>query len=155
MTPIRVTFKSGHFITAWSTDPDSFARSVADVQPPEITNIEYVRAVSDTVPELQEMTINLKSGSTLMCEIPKAELSKLRWVDEIENFQQSTTIAYARMAQEEAELDARFTAASSVINNLPHLPTRLHVHKQYLKRKAAYIAAVEALVDSVIKRPDK
>ena len=157
MTPIKVIFKSGNTITAYSADPDSFAQTVADVSPPEITGLDYGKWVDSTklVPELQEVKISLKSGAVLMCEIPKEDLDKLRLVDEIEDYSESTTIQYARLMNAEAELDKKFGAVTAVINNLPNLEVRLHLHRQYMKRKAAYIAALEALVDSVIRRPEQ
>lgn len=155
MTPIKVTFKSGVTITAYSADPDSFAASVADIAPPEITGLDYEKWVDSKlqVPELQEVKISLKSGAIIMCEIPKEDLEKLSWVDEIDDYIESTAIQYARLLKTEGELDARFTSVTAVINNLPNLDVRLHLHRQYMKRKAAYIAALEALVDSVIRRP--
>lgn len=155
MTPIKVTFRSGNTITAWSSNPDSFAASVAEIAPPEITNLDYEKCVDSKlqVPELQEVTISLKSGAIIMCEIPKEDLEKLAAVDEIDDYIESTAIQYARLLKTEGELDARFTSVTAVINNLPNLEVRLHLHKQYMKRKAAYIAALEALVDSIIRRP--
>ena len=157
MTPIKVTFRSGNSITAYSADPDSFARSVADISPPEITNLDYEKWVDSkqAVPVLQEVTISLKSGAILMCEISKEDLEKLSWVDEIEDYSKSTTIQYARLLKTEGELDVKFTSVTAVINNLPNLEVRLHLHREYMKRKAAYIAALEALVDSVIRRPEQ
>ena len=157
MTPIKVTFKSGNTITAYSTDPDSFAQSVADIAPPEITNLDYEKWVDSKlqVPELQEVTISLKSGAIIMCEIPKEDLPKLSWVDEIDDYSETTAIAYARLLKTEGDLDARFTSVTAVINNLPNLKVRLHLHTEYMKRKAAYVAALEALVDSVIRRPEQ
>jgi len=153
MVPIKVTFKSGQFITAYSSDPDSFARSVTDISPPEITNIEY-EFVEQDLPELQEVTLTLQSGALLLCEIPTTEVVKIPCIKEVSDFAETTTIAYARMATKENLLDERFKAATVVINNLPVLSVRLHLHKEYLKRKAAYVAALEALVDSVIRRPE-
>lgn len=156
MIPIKVTFKSGQFITAWSTNPDEFAHSVADISPPEISGLDYTWADHDkTPPELQEVTINLKSGSVIMCEIPKAELEKLSHVDEIFDYQKSTTITYAKLVKDEVELDSRFSAATAVINNMPNLDVRLYMHKEYLKRKAAYVAALEAIVEGCIRRPEE
>lgn len=157
MTPIKVIFKSGNTITAYSADPDSFARSVADIAPPEITGLDYGKWIDSTklVPELQEVKISLKSGAILMCEIPKEDLEKLATVDEIDDYIESTAIQYARLMSTEADLDAKFTSVTAVINNLPNLEVRLHLHRQYMKRKAAYVAALEALVDSVIRRPEQ
>lgn len=154
MIPITVTFKSGQTITAYSSDPDAFARTVAEVSPPEITNIEYEFADQD-LPELQEVAMTLQSGALLICEIAKEEVSKIPHIGEIAEFVESTTIAHAQMAIEEQLLDEKFKAACLVINNIPSLEIRSHLHKQYLKRKAAYVAALEALVDSVIRRPEQ
>lgn len=156
MIPIKMTFRSGQFITAWSTNPDEFTRSVADISPPEISGLDYTWADHDkTPPELQEVSISLKSGSIIVCEMPKSELAKLKLVDEIEDYQNSTTIAYAKLIKAEQELDNRFAAATSVINNMPNLDVRLYMHKEYLKRKAAYVAALEAIVEGCIRRPEE
>jgi hypothetical protein len=153
MIPIKVTFKSGQFITAYSSDPDSFAQTVADVSPPEIIGIDYEFDVATNIPELQEVTLTLQSGALILCKIPKTEVIKIPRITEVADFAETATIAYARMAAEEAVLDERFKAACLVINNIPILSIRSELHKEYLKRKAAYVAALEALVDSVIRRP--
>ena len=155
MIPIKVTFKSGQFITAYSTDPDSFARSVADVSPPEISGIDYEFDTDQKTPELQEVTLTLQSGALILCEIPVTEVEKIPCIREVADFAETSTIAYARMAAEEKLLDERFLAATLVINNISILSVRSHLHKEYLKRKAAYVAALEALVDSVIRRPEQ
>lgn len=153
MIPIKIEFKSGQFITAYSSDPDSFAQTVTDVSPPEISGIDYEFDVDQKTPELQEVTMTLQSGSLILCEIPKAEVVKIPYIKEIVDFAETSTITYARMVAEESKLDERFKAATLVINNIPTLSIRSYLHKEYLKRKAAYVAALEALVDSIIRRP--
>ena len=156
MIPIKVTFKSGQSIVTWATDPDEFARTVADISPPEISGLDYTWAdVNQTPPELQEVKINLKSGLIILCEVPKSDLDKLAWVNEIVDFEHSNTIAYTNLIRAEAELDNRFSALTAVINNLPDLDVRLCLHREYMKRKAAYVVALEAIVDGVIRRPEK
>lgn len=155
MVPIKVVFKSGQFITAYSSDPDSFARTIANVSPPEITNVEYEFITDQTEPELQEVTLTLQSGALLLCEIAKTEITKIPCITEVADFAETSTIAYARMVAEENLLDERFKAVTLVINNIPVFSIRSYLHKEYLKRKAAYVAALEALVDSIIRRPEQ
>jgi len=156
MIPIKVTFKSGQSITAWSTNPDEFAQSIANISLPEITGLDYSWADNgQTPPELQEVTINLKSGSVLMCEVPKSELTVLGKIEDILYYENSNLIAYARLRKEEDALDMRFAATTAVINNIPDLDVRLYCHKRYLKCKAGYIAALESIVDGVLRRPDE
>lgn len=155
MIPIKVTFTSGEFITAYSSDPDSFARTVAEVSPPEIAGLDYEFGIVSNIPELQEVTLTLQSGALVICEIPKTEVVKIPRIVEVADFAETSTIAYSRMAVEEAFLDEKFRAACAVINNIPILSIRSQLHREYLKRKAAYVAALEALVDSVIRRPEQ
>jgi len=156
MIPIKVIFKSGKSITAWSTNPDEFAQSIANISPPEIAGLDYSWTDNGQMPpELQEVTINLKSGSVLMCEVTKSELTSLAKIEDILGYENSNLIAYARLRKEEDVLDARFAATAAVINNVPDLDIRLYCHKRYLKCKAAYIAALESIVDGIFRRPDE
>ena len=155
MIPMTVTFKSGDSLTLYSDDPDSFSKSISEAQPPEIVHIEYEPGVSASNPKLQEVKLTLQSGAIILCNIAEEQLPKAKYIEEIIDCDPSTAVAYGKMATQEAELDARFAAASAVVNNLPDLDTRLHLHQAYLKRKAAYVSAVEALVDGVIRRPDE
>ena len=156
MTPIKIVFQSKECLVVYSDDPSSFSESIREKTPPEIVNIEY----SDidhlkTHPELQEVMLTLQSGAIILCRMAKTDMPKARYIKEIIDCDVSNVMAYAKMGQQETELDARFASASAVINNLPDLDTRLHVHKEYMKRKQAYVSAVEALVDGVIRRPDE
>lgn len=154
MTPIKIIFRSKESLTVYLDDPDSFSESIQNLKPPEILQFEYDPAdYVKTHPELQEVKLTLQSGAIMLCQIAKTEMSKARYIEEIADCDTCNTMIYAALAKQENALDVRFVAASAVINNLPDLDTRLHLHKEYMKRKQAYVSAVEALVDGVIRRP--
>lgn len=150
MTPIKIVFISRESITVYSEDPDSFAESVLSKKPPEIKLLEYVDEAVD-LPELSEVKLTLRSGAIMLCSIAKTDMQKAMYIEEIEGCDASNIIAYGKLAKEEAELDLRFASASAVVNNIPNLDTRLRLHREYMKRKQAYVSAIEALVDGVIK----
>jgi hypothetical protein len=91
----------------------------------------------------------------MLCKIAKTDMPKALYIKEIIDCDTSNIMAYANLAKQENELDTRFAAASLVINNLPDLDTRLYLHKEYMKRKSAYVSAVESLIDQVIRRPNQ
>jgi len=152
MTPIKVTFTSGQFITIWSKDPDAFIASVTEVSPPEIRLFECLEDDIEC-PELQEVRLTLRSGSMILGMIPKDEFAKAKILDEITACDESNTLAYAEMVTEENALDERLLAIKNISNNVPCLKTREYLHREYLKRKRAYIASLEAIIDGVIRRP--
>ena len=155
MTPIKIIFQSKESLVVYSDDPESFQESVLNTKPPEIMRLEYGDIDHLKVhPELQEVKLTLQGGAIMLCKIAKTEMPKAEYIEEIVNCDVCNAITYAEMAKQEVELDLRFAAASAVINNLPDLDTRLYLHKEYMKRKQAYVSAVESLVDGVIRRPD-
>jgi hypothetical protein len=152
MTAIKMVFQSGEHLTIYAEDPSVFSDSLLELKPPEIRYLELTD--EDVVtPELVEVRFSLKSGAIVLCHLAKTEMPKARYIQEIVDCGPCTTMTYAKIVEQDAGLDARFTAASNVINNLPDLDTRLYLHKEYMKRKQAYVSAVEALVDGVIRRP--
>lgn len=155
MTPIKIVFVSSESITVYSDDPESFFRSITDAKPPEIKQLEYIDATVEPLPELAEVKLTLKSGAIVLCNIAKTEMPKAAYIKEIVDCDTSNMIAYSKLATLEAELDVRFAATSLVINNVPNLDIRLYLHTEYLKRKSAYVSAIEALVDGVIRRPNE
>ena len=156
MTPIKITFQSNETITIYSEDPMGFAESVGKVYTPEIRHMEYVDTdCKEPEPELQEVQIVLDSGTCILCYIEPKLVAKADVITGIAECNESIAIAYAKIVQQEAALDERFVSARLVINNIPDLHTRKGLHEKYLKRKAAYVSAVEAIVDGVIRRPDE
>lgn len=154
MTPIKIVFASSESIVVYSEDPESFAKSITDAKPPEVRQLEYVEA-AEPLPELAEVKLTLRSGAIVLCNIAKNEMPKAQYITEITDCDTSNMIAYGKLATLEAELDVRFATASLVVNNIPNLDTRLYMHREYLKRKQAYVASIEALVDGAIRRPNE
>ena len=153
MTPIKLTFQSNECIMIYSEDPVGFAESVGAAHTPEIRQMEY--GDSDVAEsELEEVQLVLESGTCILCYIEKATMAKADFIAGIAECNASTAMAYAKMVKQEADLDERFGACRGVISNIPDLDVRLHLHREYLKRKQAYVSAIEAIVDGVIKRPD-
>lgn len=155
MMPIKIVFRSSESLTVYSDDPGAFADSVLSAKPPEIKELEYTDEAEEVLPELQEVKLTLQSGAIVLCQIAKAEMPKAQYIEEIADCDTCNTITYAKLGEQEAELDVRFTAVRAVINNLPDLGVRLHLYKEYMKRKQAYVSAVEALVDGVIRRSEE
>lgn len=155
MTPIKIVFQSSESLIVYSDDPGAFADSVLSQKPPEIKELEYTDKAEEALPELAEVMLTLQSGAIVLCSIAKAEMPKARYIEEIADCDTCNTITYAKLGEQEAELDVRFAAVSAVINNLPDLGVRLHLHREYMKRKQAYVSAIEALVDGVIRRPNE
>jgi len=156
MTPIKIVFQSKECLVVYSADPESFSESILSTKPPEIMRVEYGDIDHLKVhPELQEVKLTLQSGAIMLCKIAKTEMPKAQYIEEIVDCDISNVMAYTELAKQETELDLRFAAASLVINNLPDLDTRLYLHRQYMKRKQAYVSAVEALIDGVIRRPNE
>ena len=154
MTPIKIFFQSSESLTVYSDDPDAFADSVLSQKPPEIKLLKYDEGTVEA-PELAEVKLTLQGGTIILCNIAKAEMAKAQYIEEIIDCDVSNVITYSKMVAQEAELDARFAAASAVINNLPDLDARLYLHREYMKRKQAYVAAIEALVDGAFRRPNQ
>jgi hypothetical protein len=156
MTPIKITFTSRESITLYSEDPASFVNSILERKPAEIIDVQYnIMDGRQAAPELQEVRLSLESGPCILGFIAKADVAKADYIEEIVECDTTHAITYGKLAKIEIDLDERFTAASAVINNIPDLDVRLTLHEQYLKRKSAYVSAVEALVDGVIRRPEK
>ncbi len=151
MTPIKIVFQSRESLIVYSDDPGAFSDSILNAKPPEIEQLEYVDEAVESLPELSEVKLTLRSGAIVLCNIAKSEMAKAAYIEEIEGCDTSNVIAYSKLAKEEAELDLRFASASAVVNNIPNLDTRLHLHREYMRRKQAYVSAIEALVDGVIR----
>ena len=154
MIPIKIFFQSSESLIVYSDNPEAFSESVLSQRLPEIKLLEYVDEAVET-PELAEVKLTLRSGAIMLCNIAKGDMPKANYIAEITDCDINNTLAYAKMGQQEAELDVRFAAASAIINNLPDLDVRLHLHKEYMKRKQAYVSVVEALVDGAIRRPNQ
>ena len=153
MTPIKITFKAGETIVVYSDDPAGFAESVGNAHTPEIRHMEYDDTnVPDT--DLQEVQLMLVSGTTILCHIAKKHVAKVDFITGIAACTESLALAYAALAKREADLDERFGCVRAVINNIPDLNIRKDLHTEFLKRKTAYVSAIESLVDGVIRRPD-
>lgn len=156
MTPIKVTFASGEFLMIYSDDPDSFSKSIADTAPPEIRTIEFDSTTEAAeVPNLQAVQIGLGSGAVLLCQIAEDQVAKAFYIEEITDCTTSSVLAYGKMVRTEKSLDERLIAVKAVINNIPDLETRQYLHEEYLKRKGSYLSSLEAIIDGVMRRPDK
>ncbi len=155
MRPIKMIFSSGETLVVYSDDPRSFSDSVLEAKPPEIRQIEYNENDVDEQLDLVEVKLTLQSGAIILCNLPKTKVAKALYIQEIVDCDSSNAIAYSRMARIESDLDERYKAACTVINNLPDLDVRLYLHKEYMRRKQAYVAAIEALIDGVIRSPNK
>lgn len=155
MIPVKVTFASGGFLTIYTEDPDLFSKSVSEMKPPEIKGIEYDRDAHVETPTLDEVRLTLNSGAVMLCMLPKGDMAKARYITDISDCDHTTTITYAKLAKDEEDLDTRLAAVKNVVNNLPDLSVRLHLHKEYIKRKRAYVAALEATIDGAMRRPNE
>jgi len=158
MTPIKIKFRGGESLLIFAREPISFAESVHNINPPEIASLTYPTESNLDEPdpnELQEIKISLDSGGIIICYIHKDAQNKIRFIEGVESVENSTVIAYHKLKEEEIRLNARWKAVRDVINNIPNEDTRLYLHQEYLKRRRAYVAAVEALIEGMIRRPEE
>lgn len=153
MTPVKVTFQSGHFLMVYSDDPDSFLKTFSEKPVPEIKTIEYDRDAKESTAKLQEVTITLNSGGVIVGMLPEGDIAKALVLDEIHDCTRSRNLVYAKLMQDEVDLDARLLVVKNVSNNIPCIITREYVHQEYIRRKRAYVAALEAVIDGVMRRP--
>ena len=153
MTPIKLTFQSKASLTVYSEDPNAFCDTFTDSRPPEIADVEL--GETDQLPKLQEVRLFLRGGLSILCYIAVTDIAKAEFIEEITACTNTRIMTYGNLMKYEAELDDRFTAVCAVINNIPDLDTRHDLHKEYLKRKSAYVSAVEALIDGAIRRPSE
>ncbi len=154
MTPIKITFQSNETLIVYSEDPAGFTESIDAVHTPEIRQMEFEDS-GTTEPELKEVQLVLESGTCILCYIEKTAVARADVITGIAECTASVAMAYAKLMKQEADLDERFLAVRAVINNIPNLDTRQGLHTEYLKRKQAYVSAVEALVDGLIRRPNE
>lgn len=152
MTPIKITFQSNETIIVYSEDPDGFAASIQNANTPEIKQMECSDIETAEI-ELQEVQLVLESGTCILCYIEKQAMARADFITGIAECNISLAMTYAKLAKQEGELDERFESVKAIINNIPDLETRKGLHTEYLKRKTAYVSAIEALVDGVIRRP--
>ena len=153
MSPIKLIFQSRESLVVYSETPASFCQSIFETKPPDILDAKFGGDDVET-PELQEVQLTLASGASILCSIAKTDVAKADFIEEIEECKPTNLLVYVKLMKQEAELDERFTASKLVINNVPDMGVRVGLHKEFLKRKQAYVAAVEALVDGVIRRPE-
>jgi len=158
MIPVEIKFRGGEVLNIFSTKPAEFAASVEEVSPPEIESLSYsldTNASEPTPDDLQETKITLESGGIIVCYVSKSIRDKIHFIEGVESVEDSTIIAYAKLAKEEQALDERWGAVQNVMNNIPDKKLRLYLHKEYLKRRRAFVAVVEALIEGVIRRPSE
>jgi hypothetical protein len=154
MVPINVRFKSGAELTVYANDPVAFANTFGDTLPPELSEVSYLPTATHTTKKLKEVKLTLLGGATILCDIAEEDVRRADFIDEIADCDETNLITYAQMANDENELDVRFHSVSQVITNLSDSTTKMHLQKEYLKRKAAYVSALEALVDGVFRRTE-
>ena len=153
MTPIQIKFRDGVEIQVFSADPQKFVDSVMETSPPEVLEMTYSEHISVDESEVHEASISLHSGHVILCNMKASDIHKVSRLTTVSGCERTFFHSYAKMNKDEAELDQRFQSACLVINNIPDIPTRHNLHQAYIKRKRAYVAALEALVDGVIRRP--
>jgi CTP synthase (UTP-ammonia lyase) len=151
--PIRLTFASRVHLWAYSDDPQAFVDSFLKTMPQEIVDIQCGAEVA-IVPELVEVTLHLESGSNIICYIAKTDVAKADYIQEIVKCEQTHMIALSNVLKDHDSLQERLIAVTNVITNIPNDEVRIAMLKDFMKRKTAYVAALESLVDGWIRRPD-
>jgi len=149
MTSLRIVFVDGTNIRVFVKAPEEFEHNIVSA----CASIEAV--VTDNTPYREtpeECSITLVDGVRLTCSMLPSEMT--------EACSRSPRVLYCErvyatellaMATKEECIDARLTAVANVINNIPDKAMRLKLHGMYLKRKEAYAASMEALVDALMR----
>lgn len=148
MTPLLLTLSAGEELYVLMQNSTA---AFEGQQSPDILNVQAMDCESSLdASEIAECTIRFAKGTTLICHVPRKSLPRISSLDAVIDAKETMYAEYAKMQAEEDALDARMESVKQFINNYPKVHARVELHKQYLKRKAAYVAALEALVDSSV-----
>lgn len=113
-----------------------------------ITNL-----ILSDVPDLEDACscrIGLRCGNFLFCLLPADMIPQLaRMSDEIVWCAADNTKAKVNHIEVEEKLNARMGAAYSLIINHPDSALQYRMIDEYLKRKAAYVASIEAFIQGM------
>lgn len=162
MAPVIVTLVDNSEIVVYVDDIEFF---LDEVERAKLDLVDSVEAIEDmdaieagplSQPsggkELVEVDILLVDGSSIQCSIPPEAKSELEASLLIKSCQDREVMQHLMaMAAVEKDLDARLLGTYAVINNIPTLSRRAKLHKQYIKRKTAYVVSMEALVDGAFR----
>lgn len=148
MTPLLLTLSTGEelYVLMQNSTAAFEGQQSPDILSVQAMNIESTLDES----EIAECTIQFTKGTTLICHVPRKSLARISSLDAVINAKETMFAEYAKMQTEENALDLRVESVKQFVNNFPKIKTRAELHRQYLKRKAAYVAALEALVDSSV-----
>jgi len=154
MIAIDIIFMDGQTIKVYSDTPDVFAQSIADAQVPEILEIHYDKDKDETPSNLDDFSVTLVSGKQIICRTTEDQINKAMNIEGISSTEKTYVLKYAKLQMEEDALDSRYNAARSIINNIPNLDLRVQAHREYIKRKRGYVAALESVVEGLFRRPE-
>ena len=104
---------------------------------------------------IQECQLTLADGTQLYCSMLERDIPEAVAVSNlVVACEEVFFTEMIRASTLETCLDNRMAAVALVVNNIPDKRRRLNLHKEYLKRKSAYIAALEAMINGEFATPD-
>lgn len=150
MTPLIITFRDGGYVRVFIELVDPFLTQVK-ASCSSVYNIEEaVEVVNEDT--LRECAITLSDGTRMTCCMPESEIESVETKSKHIMFcEEVFTTELLSLGTQEALLDQRLNGVYSVINNIPDKKRRIKLHREYIKRKSAYIAAMEALIDGAFR----
>ncbi|MCP4994041.1 MAG: hypothetical protein GY934_09715 [Gammaproteobacteria bacterium] len=150
MTPLTLNFTDETQILIFANDPDSI---LASIRPGSIiaqaTPSPEAEIASDD--PLEECTVTFADGTQLSCAMLQSDLAEADTLPSIVFAERTYNTQIKRLATLETVLDTRLNSAYAVINNMPDKARRIRMHAEYLKRKAAYVSAMEAFVNGAFR----
>jgi hypothetical protein len=150
MYRIDLTLTDHSFLTIYVDDYESFIDDLQEDMPMFILEAEYVEEEDTKEEERKICNLILLDGTTICCGVDDPELySRQPLVKSCEDI--STLDEFHRMVFTEKGLDDRLKSSYAVINNIPNKACRTKLHREYLKRKAAYVTSLEALIDGITR----
>ena len=148
-----ITLTDDTIIKVYVQCPNDLVASMKRASSTIIYDIQIKDEVSESeCIKIKECNLIMSDGTQLYCSMTEDDIgtatSKSRLIIACEEVFLVETL---RLTTIEQLLDNRMQAVAAVINNIPDKRRRLNLHEQYLHRKTAYIAALEALLDGQLK----
>jgi len=156
MTPVIVTLADNSEIRVYIEDIEFFLDEMEKLKLDLIDSVEPLDEAPLPQPptgmELAEVDLTFIDGSMMQCSVPSEEMSELETCTLIRSCNGREVLCKLRtIAAVEKDLDRRLLGTYAVINNIPTLSRRSKLHEQYVKRKTAYVVAMEALVNGAFR----
>lgn len=152
MQAILLTFSDDTALNIFVKDTELFVDALDKSRTPTVKALKELKDEDVPPGTIVECAMNLVDGFTLMCSIREEDISSLAdRCTQVISCEKVYSSELAALLIRESVLDVRMNAVKQVINNIPGNLRRLKLQQQYINRKAAYIAAMEALVEGCFR----